>query len=148
MGNRPHHANREQRPYRLGAVLGIIWALPLSLVGALFLLPLALWRGRIDVVLRPTPALLVCGPLADQLLQHHPFGAMSAMAIGHIVIARKRDLTPQILMHELAHVRQAARWGFTFPFAYLAASMWAKLHGQDAYWNNVFEIAARREEKH
>ncbi|OGB20485.1 MAG: hypothetical protein A3I66_18350 [Burkholderiales bacterium RIFCSPLOWO2_02_FULL_57_36] len=73
---------------------------------------------------------------------------MCAMAIGHVVIAEKRGLTPQVLTHELAHVRQAACWGILFPIAYLAASVWAVLHGQDAYWHNVFEVAARRAEKH
>lgn len=148
MGNRPEHVIREQRQTRLRTMLGIVWALPLTLAGIILLLPVVCLGGRVDLVLKPTPALLACGPLADWLLEHHPFGAMSAMALGHVVIARKRDLTPQILMHELAHVRQAARWGFTFPFAYLAASAWARLHGEDAYWNNAFEVAARREEKH
>jgi hypothetical protein len=96
----------------------------------------------------PTPAILVSGPLADYILEHHPFGSMCAMAIGHIVIAEKRGLTAQVLTHELEHVRQASHWGILFPFAYLAASGWAVLHGQDAYWHNIFEIAARKAEKH
>jgi hypothetical protein len=82
------------------------------------------------------------------MLARHPFGAMCAMAIGHIVIAQRQGLTPQILTHELEHVRQAAHWGIVFPFAYLAASAWARIRGQDAYWNNVFEVAARRAERH
>lgn len=152
MGNRPDSANASQQGQRflpgVWAVLGILWALPLTLAGFCLLLPVMVLRGQIDIVLRPTPALLVRGPLVDRLLRHHPFGDMSAMAIGHMVLARRHELTPQILMHELAHVRQAAHWGCIFPFAYLAASVWAKLRGQDAYWNNVFEVAARRAEKH
>jgi hypothetical protein len=31
---------------------------------------------------------------------------------------------------------------------YLAASAWALLRGQDAYWHNAFEIAARKAERH
>ncbi len=133
---------------RTGTTVGILWALPLTLLGALLLmLPTVLLRGRIDLVMRPTPALLVRGPLADRMLECHPFGAMCAMAIGHIVIAQRQGLTPRILTHELAHVRQAARWGIAFPVVYLAASAWALLRGQDAYWNNLFEIAARRAER-
>ncbi len=133
---------------QIGTALGILWAMPLTLLGALLLmLPTLLLRGRIDVVMHPTPALLVRGPLADRMLEYHPFGAMCAMAIGHIVIAQRQGLTSRILTHELAHVRQAALWGITFPVVYLAASAWALLRGQDAYWNNQFEIAARRAER-
>lgn len=132
----------------LGTAVGIVWALPLTLFGALLLmLPTLLFRGRIDLVTRPTPAILVRGPLADRMLEHHPFGAMCAMAIGHIVIAQRQGLTPRILTHELAHVRQAALWGLAFPFVYLAASAWALCRGKDAYWHNLFEVAARRAEQ-
>ena len=131
-----------------GTLLGIIWALPLTLFGMMLALPTLLRSGHLHLIRTPTPALLASGPLADYMLARHPFGPMCAMAIGHVVIAEKRSLTPQILTHELAHVRQAAQWGIFFPFAYLAASGWAVLRGQDAYWNNVFEVAARKAEKH
>jgi hypothetical protein len=128
-------------------LFGILWALPLTLMGVLLALPI-LVRGRLYLVRAPTPALVASGPLADYLLERHPFGPMCAMALGHIVIAERRGLTSQVLTHELAHVRQAAQWGIVFPFAYLAASGWAALHGKDAYWYNVFEVAARKAEKH
>jgi hypothetical protein len=133
---------------RVGMLLGILWALPLTLFGVLLALPVLLRHGRVHLVHSPTPALVASGPVADYLLEHHPFGPMCAMAVGHIVIAERRGLTPQVLTHELAHVRQAAVWGFVFPLAYLIASGWAVLHGQDAYWHNVFEVAARKAEKH
>lgn len=133
----------------LGRVLGILWALPLTLFGMALAVPILLWRGKVRVVMQAaTPALMISGPVADYMLDRHPFGPMCAMAIGHLVIAEKRGLTPQVLTHELAHVRQAAWWGILFPIAYLAASAWAVLHGQDAYWHNVFEVAARQAEKH
>lgn len=133
---------------RTGSVLGILWALPLTLFGIILAMPILLWRAKVQVVRTPTPALMISGPVADYMLNRHPFGAMCAMAIGHVVIAEKRGLTPQVLTHELAHVRQAACWGILFPVAYLAASAWAVLHGQDAYWHNVFEVAARQAEQH
>jgi hypothetical protein len=156
MSNRPdtasQHTVRQRRLRRLlswtGTLLGIVWALPLTLFGMLLALPVLLRRGKVHLVHSPTPALVASGPVADYLLEHHPFGPMCAMAIGHIVIAERRGLTPQVLTHELAHVRQAAQWGFIFPLAYLAASGWAVLHGQDAYWHNIFEIAARKAERH
>ena len=128
---------------------GILWALPLTAVGLLLALPVLLWRGQVQPVRSSqAPALLFSGPLADYLLERHPFGAMCAMAIGHVVIAERSSLTRRILTHELAHVRQAACWGILFPVVYLAASAWALLRGQDAYWNNAFEIAARKAERH
>jgi hypothetical protein len=128
---------------RLLALAGIAWAFPLTMFGLLLALPIMLGRGQLCVVHASTPALLVSGRVADAILERHPFGAMCAMAIGHVVIADRRSLTPQILTHELEHVRQAALW-----FAYFAASLWAVLHGRDAYWSNIFEVAARKAEKH
>jgi hypothetical protein len=55
---------------------------------------------------------------------------------------------PVLFWRGKVHVRQAACWGILFPIVYLAASAWAMLHGQDAYWHNVFEVAARQAEKH
>lgn len=141
------HRHRLRLLRLLGVLGGILWALPLSLLGLLLALPIRLLHGRIERVAGSTPALLVRGPLADRLLARHPFGPMAAMAIGHIVIAR-RQLTANTLAHELAHVRQAALWGPAFPLAYLAASAWALLHGRQAYWHNHFEIAARKAEQH
>ncbi|MFC7518887.1 hypothetical protein ACFQUU_28150 [Herbaspirillum sp. GCM10030257] len=131
-----------------GTLLGMAWASPLTAVGLAMALPIIVFRGHGQLVRGHTVALLVRGTLADLLLRRHPFGAMNAMAIGHIVIASSDGLSSRVLIHELAHVRQAARWGPLFPFAYLASSAWAAMRGKDAYWHNRFEIAARRAEKH
>lgn len=130
-----------------GTLLGMLWAAPLTIVGLLFALPVVLLRGHAQLVRGHTIALLVRGPFADRLLTRHPFGSMNAMALGHVVIAEHQGLSSRVLIHELAHVRQAARWGIVFPFAYLASSAWAALRGRDAYWHNRFEIAARKAEK-
>jgi hypothetical protein len=130
-----------------GSLLGVVWAAPLTALGLLLAVPIVLWRGHAQVVSGHTLALLVRGPCADFLLGHHPFGAMNAMAIGHVVIAEAQGLSARVLVHELTHVRQAARWGIAFPFAYLASSAWAAIRGRDAYWHNRFEIAARKAEK-
>jgi hypothetical protein len=125
----------------------MLWASPITLFGLLIGAPVLLANGHCRVIRGVTPALLVRGPLADTLLARHPYGAMVAMALGHVVIADSRGLTPRVLRHELAHVRQAACWGFLFPFAYLASSAWAVLRGRNAYWHNRFEVAAREAEK-
>lgn len=142
------HSHLQKPIFWIGTLLGILWALPLSIVGLLVALPVFAWRGHAQLIRGRTVALLVRGPLADILLSHHPFGAMAAMALGHIIIAEQQGLSARVLMHELAHVRQAQRWGIVFPFAYLASSAWAGIRGRDAYWHNRFEIAARKAEKH
>lgn len=129
-------------------LLGIAWALPVTLFGLLLAIPVVLWRGHAQLVRGRTAALLVRGPFADFLLGRHPFGAMTAMALGHVVISESQGLSARVLAHELAHVRQAACWGIVFPLAYLASSAWAAIRGRDAYWHNHFEIAARKAEKH
>lgn len=143
-----HKRHNSSRSRALARLVGVLWALPLSLFGLVLALPIRILHGRIDRVSGIVPALLVRGPLADRLLQRHPFGPMAAMAVGHIVIARQHGLTAHTLRHELEHVLQAARWGPVFPFAYLAASAWALLQGRRAYWHNRFEIAARKAERH
>jgi hypothetical protein len=133
---------------RRGAMLlGLLWAAPLSLAGLLLALPVLITGGSWRGMRRPLPAMLVSGALAERLLRRHPYGPMSGVAIGHVILLDRAALTPRLLRHELEHVRQAARWGLLFPLAYLAASGWALLRGRDAYWHNVFEIAARAAEK-
>ena len=135
-----------------------MWALPLTLVGLLLALPVLCLRGRLTALSSLTvtdaagarsavPALLVRGPLGDFLLARHPFGAMHAMAIGHIIIAHRGATSRRLLVHELTHVAQAARWGPFFPLAYLLASAQAYWRGGDLYRDNVFEIAARAAER-
>lgn len=131
-----------------GTLLGIIWAFPMTLLGILFAIPVLLFRGKVQLVRGHTVALLVRGPFASWTLGRHPYGPMAAIALGHIVISEKQGLSARVLVHELTHVRQAARWGPLFPFAYLASSAWAAMKGKDAYWHNTFEIAAREAEKH
>jgi hypothetical protein len=138
-----------QRPlFWIGTLLGVAWASPLTAFGLMLALPVVLYRGHAQMVRGHTFAILVRGPFADAMLTRHPFGVMNAMALGHVVIAMHDGLSSRVLVHELAHVRQAARWGIVFPFAYLASSAWAAIRGKDAYWHNRFEIAARKAEKH
>jgi hypothetical protein len=143
----PHGTRSPSRQHRLlrrlGTLLGLVWAAPLSLAGLLIGLPILLWHGRVQLLLAAPPVLLVSGPLADDILGRHPLGSMNAMALGHVVIAENQGLSVRVLVHELTHVRQAAWWGPIFPLAYLLSSLWAVMRGQDAYWHNHFERSAR-----
>ena len=141
----PH---RRDRAALLRIGLGLLWALPLTFFGGMLVaVPVLLTGGQCRRLPGALPAWLIQGKLGDYLLRQHPVGAVNAMAIGHLVIAQRGALSKRILLHELEHVRQATRWGVFFPLAYLAAAVVARLHGGDAYWNNSFEIAARRAEQ-
>ena len=48
--------------------------------------------------------------------------------------------------HERVHVAQYERWGPLFLPAYFASSLWQWLRGRRAYWDNRFEVEARRAE--
>lgn len=54
-----------------------------------------------------------------------------------------RALSDAELEHELAHVRQWARHGILFPFAYLAEAVQARRAGRRWYVDNRFEEEAR-----
>lgn len=144
---KPGHRLVRGRFFWTRTILGILWASPLTLFGLLIALPVILWRGHMQVIHGHTVALMARGPIADILLGNHPFGAMNAMALGHVILSENQGLSARVLVHELTHVRQAARWGIIFPLAYLISSMWAACRGKDAYWHNRFEIAARKAEK-
>lgn len=151
LSDKPAFRPDARPPSTARRIAGVCWALPLSLIGLLMALPVLAGGGslqRLPARRFGVPALLVRGRVGDFLLAHHPFGAMHAMAIGHIVIADRTAHSRRLLAHELAHVAQAARWGILFPLAYLAASVWARLRGGDIYWDNVFEVAARKAERH
>ena len=65
-----------------------------------------------------------------------------AIALGHVVLSVDA-LDDAVLEHELVHVRQYERWGVLLWPAYGFASLWAKLRGGRAYWDNHFERQAR-----
>ena len=66
-----------------------------------------------------------------------------AITIGRTILAW-RALTDVELEHELEHVRQWHRFGFTFPIAYFAASLRARRAGGRWYLDNRFEVDARK----
>ena len=67
-----------------------------------------------------------------------------AIALGHVVIAVGRIELDAMRAHEQVHVRQCERWGIAFFPAYAASSLWQLLRGRNAYWDNHFEVEARR----
>jgi hypothetical protein len=73
----------------------------------------------------------------------HQWIPVHAQTLGRYVFARA-ELSPEIVDHELEHVRQWQRLGPLFLPAYVASSGWALLRRRDPYRANRFEVAARR----
>jgi hypothetical protein len=67
-----------------------------------------------------------------------------AITIGERIFAW-RQMTEAELAHEVAHVRQWRRHGWTFPLRYVAASLRARRAGKRWYADNRFEVEARDE---
>lgn len=122
------------------AIARYVWALPNTVPGVL-LVAAASWGGRMRVV---RGVLEVHGPVVAAILNRAvPLrGGAAAITFGHIVAARSEALLAATRAHERLHVRQCEQWGPLFMPAYLAASVWAWLHGRGAYAGNWFERQA------
>jgi hypothetical protein len=68
----------------------------------------------------------------------------AAITLGHVVLAVDPRELDRWRTHEHVHVAQYERWGPLFLPAYLGSSLWQWLRGRDAYWDNRFEVEARR----
>lgn len=66
-----------------------------------------------------------------------------AITLGHLVLLTG-EAGPEILPHEMVHVRQVERWGPLFLPTYLLAMLAMRLRGRDPYLDNPFEVEARR----
>jgi len=89
-----------------------------------------------DIQTPDGPVALYCaekGPTRDE------YGDTMAQVIGDAIYIRSRwAFTPAVKRHELQHIRQARRIGWLFPLLY-----WLE-HRMRGYWNNRYEVAARR----
>lgn len=133
------HATKRARWRRAGCLL---WAAPNSLLG--LLLGLVWWLagaraqrvdGVLELALPDAPASSRPGRL------RLPFAAIT---LGHVVLAVDGREMRRWRAHERVHVAQYERWGPLFLPAYLASSLWQWFRGRRAYWDNRFEVEARR----
>lgn len=85
----------------------------------------------------------MCGGWLRQILSRVvPGFPISAITLGHVVLAADTRRLVETRTHERVHVAQYERWGFLFPLLYLAASLRAVLAGGHIYRDNVFEREA------
>ncbi|HEU5310940.1 MAG TPA: hypothetical protein VFV24_05750 [Candidatus Eisenbacteria bacterium] len=127
--------------YGLARAFARLWALPMTVLGAL-LLPLA-WMSGGKVAVVDGVVEVHGGWITGFLRRWPPFTAgAAAMALGHVVLAMSARDMEECRAHERVHVRQCERWGIFFLPAYLGASLWAVLRGRDPYRDNPFEREA------
>jgi hypothetical protein len=120
-----------------------LWASPTTIVG-LALAAVLIKRGRmtlVDGVIEAHSPLL-----ARALYRLTPLagGGAAAITLGHVVIGKDADTLDMTRTHERVHVRQYELWGPLFVPAYLAAGLYAVARGRDPYFDNPFELEARR----
>ena len=106
-----------------------LWPSPYTLFGLLvYLIPI---RGsRSLIVHRGTIG--VFGPAVERLLVRAPvLGGAAAMTFGHAILARDKETFIETWNHERVPM-------------YLGVGLLLKLQRKDPYWDNPFEIEARR----
>jgi hypothetical protein len=127
---------------RIAALARRVWAAPCSAVGlscgAALLLLGGSARCRAGVLEFAGPP---SGAWRDRLERRLPFRAIT---LGHVIIGISHAELAVVRAHEQVHVAQYERWGAGFFVAYLASSAWQWLRGRRAYWDNRFEVEARR----
>lgn len=124
----------------VAAVMRYAWAAPNTVLG-LLVVAVGSWRARVRIVDGVVEA---HGPVLAWMLTHlTPLaGGVSALTLGHVVIARDARTLDATRAHERVHVRQYETWGPLFVPAYLAASLMAVGCGRHFYFGNRFELEA------
>jgi hypothetical protein len=130
------------QPVAWQRVLKTVWALPCSVVGLLLaVVPLALGgeskrvEGAWEVTYRQSRS--QCRARANRF----PF---RGIVFGQVILAITDEELQKIRRHERVHVAQYERWGLLFFLAYPLSSLWQLIRGRRAYWDNHFEVEARR----
>ena len=116
-----------------------VWALPVTALGLVFVLPTLLTGGRVRV---ERGALEVYGGFARFFLRNCLLIHASAMCLGHVILAQDRDSIDHCRDHEHVHVRQCERWGLLIVPAYILSSFFAWRRGENFYFDNMFEREA------
>ncbi len=127
---------------RIVLAASYLWPFPVTLLG-LTISVLPFLGSRRFVVRRGCVG--VYGPGMQMLLSRLPTpGGAAAITLGHVILAIDRRAFDDSFEHEWIHVKQYLWWGPLFLPAYAMNSLWQWLLGKDPYWDNQFEIQARR----
>lgn len=113
-----------------------VWCLPLALLAKATGGGYALHTGVLEIW---------GGWVGRWLARGIPFlGAVNAITVGHCVAGVSPKHLHSSRVHERVHVEQFERWGCLFPFVYFIAGVRAQQRGSSFYWDNPYEIEARR----
>jgi hypothetical protein len=124
--------------------LGHLWALPVTALGVVQALVLGAHLARTDVDGVMHFVAPARGPLAWFF---RGFGVQAFTWGATITYANERGPTQvELVQHERVHVYQTMALGPLMPLAYVGASALLWLRGKRAYYDNPFEVAARRKE--
>lgn len=126
---------------------GYVWASPLTLLGIMYagMLTTFGWYKWVRVdgdALVWTAILNNCPSTVREF-----WGPWAGHAIGNVVVMNEKYLDrPKFLLHEQKHVDQMMRLGIFQPIIYALCYVGIKLGcpGSDPYYDNPFEIDARR----
>lgn len=122
-------------------VLGHLWMLPLSLLGAF----VALVGGVKFAGARGGALIFMAkqGGLVDWVFSSTGTAGAGGLYGAFIFVKSTED---RLIRHELRHMAQAMVFGVFQPILYALHSAWLLAKGRNAYWDNAFEVDARRAE--
>ena len=125
---------------RIAILLGVLWALPCSVVGALLGIVIVALGGsarRVDHTIEV--ALAVEQPHTSAWARQLRF---SAITLGHVIVGQSHEAVAARRAHERVPVRQYGLFGALFFVAFPGASVWALIRGRCLYRGNHFEKQA------
>jgi hypothetical protein len=124
------------------AVLGFLWALPCSAVGAVLALVVMALGGSAR---RAGHTLEVALAVDHAAVPRWARGlGYSAITFGHVIVGQSHEALAELRIHERVHVRQYEVLGPLFFVAYPLSSLLAWLPGRCPYRGNWFERQAVR----
>jgi len=120
--------------------LGVIWALPYTLIGLTVGVIGLCTGGRAQVRGR---VIEFYGGSVTWLVTHLPLGEFTlAITLGHTILGQSDASLDIARDHEMVHVRQFERWGPFMGPAYLLSSLYLWITGGRPYRDNPFEREA------
>ena len=121
-------------------ILGVIWALPYTLIGLTIGVIGLCTGGRVQISGRVVE---FYGGGVKWLVTHLPLGEFTlAITLGHTILGQSDASLDIARDHEMVHVRQFERWGPFMGPAYLLSSLYLWITGGRPYRDNPFEREA------
>ena len=121
-------------------LIAYLWAAPVTLLGLLA----GLLAYLLGATVKRRHGVLEFAGNSRTLVLRSISRHFEAITLGHVILGRNHGTLARWRSHEHVHVRQYERWGALMPLLYLLASLHAWASGKHFYWDNVFEVEARK----